>query len=80
MIEFLTEVGKEETLLSFKFKGSITTTRGGDVLTYLHVYVAMLTRRGKCTRIDRTYIAEKFLHIPSILKVFVSLYTHYLQH
>ena len=76
-------MGKEETLLSFKFKGSITTApylRGGDIITYLHAYVAMLTRRGKCTKIDRTYIAEKVLHILSILKVVVSLFTHYLQH
>ena len=59
LIEFLKKVGNGETLLSFKFKGSITTTqylRGGDILTYLHVYVAMLTRRGKCTKIDSTYI------------------------
>ena len=44
LIEFLKKVGKGETLLSFKFKGSITTTqylRGGDILTYLHVYVAI---------------------------------------
>ena len=40
LIEFLKKVGNGETLLSFKFKGSITTTqylRGGDILTYLHV-------------------------------------------
>ena len=59
LIEFLKKVGKGETLLSFIFKGSITTApylRGGGILTYLHVYVAMLTRGGKCTKIDGTYI------------------------
>ena len=41
---------------------------------------AILTREGKCTKIDCTYIAYKVLHILYILEAVIPLSTHYLQH